>query len=144
MFSSKSIIIFGIIVLIAVIVIWKWWKKPSKSDKKNEELIDEPRPELEKKEEIRPPEQESEYGKEPPPMVFAVNDNGYFDLTDMSGKILNISFGSNPKVYANLLDQAEKDIVKDESSGQMASKVGTTKSYRVGDKYYIVNFTRLE
>jgi hypothetical protein len=142
MFSSKSIIIFGVIVLIAVIVIWKWWKKPSKSDKKNEEIMDEARSELEKKEEMRPPE--SEYGKEPPPMVFAVNDNGYFDLTDMSGKVLNISFGSNPKVYANLLDQSEKDIAKDESTGQMSSKVGTTKSYRVGDKSYIVNFTRLE
>lgn len=143
MFSSKSIIIFGVIVLIAVIVIWKWWKKPVLSDKKNEEIMDEQRPMLEKKEEeVRPPE--SEYGKEPPPMVFAVNDNGYFDLTDMSGKVLNISFGSNPKVYANLLDQSEKDIAKDESTGQMTSRVGTTKSYRVGDKNYIVNFTRLE
>lgn len=141
MFSTKSIIIFGVIVLIAVIVIWKWWKKPSKSEKKNEEIMDEQTPLNDEKKEITLPD--SEYGKEPPPMVFAVNDNGYFDLSDMSGKILNISFGSNPKVYANLVDQAEKDIVKDESTGQMTSKVGTTKSYRVGDKNYIVNFTRL-
>lgn len=142
MFSSKSIIIFGVIVLIAVVVIWKWWKKPSKTDKKNEEIMNEQTPVLEEREEVRPPE--SEYGKEPPPMVFAVNDNGIYDLSDMSGKILNISFGSNPKVYANLLDQSEKDIVKDESTNQMTSKVGTTKTYRVGDKSYIVNFTRLE
>lgn len=142
MFSNKSIIIFGVIVLIAVVVIWKWWKKPMNSNKKNEEIMDEQMPKLEEREEVRPPE--SDYGKEPPPMVFAINDNGIYDLADMSGKILNISFGSNPKVYANLLDQSEKDTIKDEYSGQMSSKVGTTKLYRVGDKNYIVNFTRLE
>ena len=36
-------------------------------------------------------------------VVYAVNDDGNFDLADVSGKLLNIGFGPNPKVYINLL-----------------------------------------
>ena len=137
-----SWILFGVIALVAVVVIWKWWKKPVDESKKNDDT--------------HPPLQtivEGDEGPgtptslvtptEPPPMVFAVNDQGNFDLTDMSGKILNIGFGPNPKTYINLLDQSEKDTVKDESTGQMSSTVGNTKLYQVGGRPYIVNFTRL-
>ena len=137
-----SWILFGVIALVAVVVIWKWWKKPVDESKKNDDT--------------HPPLQTIVVGDEgpgtptslvtptePPPMVFAVNDQGNFDLTDMSGKILNIGFGPNPKTYINLLDQSEKDTVKDESTGQMSSTVGNTKLYQVGGRPYIVNFTRL-
>jgi len=81
----------------------------------------------------------------PPPMVFAVNDQGNLDLTDMSGKILNIGFGAHPKTYVILLDHAEKDTEKFESESGVTftSKVGTTKSYEVAGRPYIINFTRL-
>jgi len=77
--------------------------------------------------------------------VFAINDDGNFDLMDTNGKILNIGFGPNPKTYINLLDQAEKDTDKHdlEQGVRFVSKVGTTKLYQVGGRPYIVNFTRL-
>ena len=38
MFSSTSSwIIFGVIALVAVVVIWKWWNKPKDDSKKNED-----------------------------------------------------------------------------------------------------------
>ena len=77
--------------------------------------------------------------------VFAINDNGNFDLMDMNGKILNIGFGPNPKVYINLLDQSEKDTDKNETDGiSFISKVGDTKKYEIGGRPYTVNFTRLK
>jgi len=69
--------------------------------------------------------------------VFAINDDGNFDLMDTNGKILNIGFGPNPKVYINLLDQSEKD------TENFVSKVGDTKVYEIGGKPYTVDFTRL-
>jgi len=80
------------------------------------------------------------------PMVFAINDNGNLDLTDMSGKVLNMGFGKNPKTYAILLDYAENDVNKsehDDGSVTFVSKVGTTKNYDILDQPYIINYTRL-
>jgi hypothetical protein len=143
MFSSTSWVIFGIIAIIVVVVVWKWWNKPETTnvisqDNVTKSLIQGGEATLEP-----PTSLQNTFGQPPPPMVFAVNDGGNFDLSDMSGKILNIGFGPNPKTYINLLDQAEKDISKDEATGKMASMVGTTKSYEVAGRPYIVNFTRL-
>jgi len=78
------------------------------------------------------------------PTVFAINDNGNFDLMDENGKILNIGFGPNQKVYINLLDQSEKDTDKLETEHgvQFVRKVDT-KVYEIGGRPYSVNFTRL-
>jgi hypothetical protein len=144
MLSTTSLVLFGVIALIAVIAIWKWWKKPNNivgnqiKDSlltKNDFNINEHTP--------GPPENESP--THPPPMVFAVNDNGILDLTDLSGNILNSSFGPNPKVYINLLDQAEKDTSKEETENgvKFISNVGNTKSYTFANKPYIINYTRL-
>lgn len=72
--------------------------------------------------------------------IFAVNDNGNFDLADANGKVLNIGFGPNPKVYINLLDQSEKDV--DKSENGFLKKVDT-KVYEIGGRSYTVNFTKL-
>jgi hypothetical protein len=72
--------------------------------------------------------------------IFAVNDNGNFDLADANGKILNIGFGPNPKIYINLLDQSEKDVEKTEHG--FIRKMDT-KVYEIGGKPYTVNFTQL-
>jgi len=140
--STTSWILFGIIALVAVVVIWKWWKKPVDDSKKNDDVAP-VKPQI-TEEETGPPEA-SLVTAEPPPMVFAVNDQGNFDLTDMNGKILNIGYGPNPKTYINLLDQAEKDTDKHdlEQGISFVSKVGNTKLYQVGGRPYIVNFTRL-
>jgi hypothetical protein len=138
MISTSSIIIFGIIIIIAVTVIWKFWKKPIPPPSITNEI---PRQEGESIAPNEPPPDTST----PPPMVFAVNDNGNLDLTDMDGKILNMSYGPNPKVYINLLDLAEKDSVKMEldQGVTFTSNVGNTKLYEVGGRPYIINYTRL-
>ena len=142
--STTSWILFGVIALVAVVVIWKWWKKPVDNSKKNDD-VDSTKLQTITEEETGPPPEASLATAEPPPMVFAVNDQGNFDLTDMSGKILNIGFGPSPKTYINLLDQAETDTEKHESEQgvSFASKVGNTKLYQVGGRPYIVNYTRL-
>lgn len=144
--STTSWILFGIIALVAVVVIWKWWKKPVDNSKKNDITV-KPDVPLVNDEETGPPKETTvtTVPSDPPPMVFAVNDQGNFDLTDMSGKILNIGFGPNPKTYINLLDQAEKDTDKQETEQGVTfiSRVGTTKLYQIGGRPYIVNFTRL-
>ena len=73
-------------------------------------------------------------------VIFAVNDDGNFDLADANGKILNIGFGPNPKVYINLLDQAEKDV---EKSGNGFIRKMDTKVYQIGGQPYTVDFTQL-
>jgi len=138
-------IIFGVIALIAVVVIWKWWKKPNLY-KKNDELIkdtDENREQNRDKKEQK--QEESTDLSQIPLTVFAVNDNGILDLTDMSGKILNIGFGRHPKTYAILLDYAENDTDKVEQGNTITfiSKVGNTKTYDVIQQPYIINYTRL-
>jgi nitrogen fixation-related uncharacterized protein len=145
MLSSKSWILFGIIALVAVVVIWKFWKKPTS---KSYESLDEPQKQILDSKDNPPPEtseqiEQSQQSQQPPPMVFAVNDQGNFDLTDISGNLLNIGFGPNPKTYINLLDQAERDVSRDDTTGQIISTVGNTKSYEIAGKRYIVNFTRL-
>jgi hypothetical protein len=137
---SSSWILFGVIVLIAVVVIWKWWKKPINIFKKSDDTITE-QPQMITEDETGPPLNLSQ----PPPMVFAVNDQGNLDLTDMTGKILNIGFGAHPKTYVILLDFAEKDTEKIENGSDIsfASKVGNTKLYEVAGRPYIVNYTRL-
>lgn len=145
MLSTTSMIIFGVIALIAVVVIWKWWKKPNLY-KKNDELIkdtDENREQNRDKKEQK--QEESTDLSQIPLTVFAVNDNGILDLTDMSGKILNIGFGRHPKTYAILLDYAENDTDKVEQGNTITfiSKVGNTKTYDVIQQPYIINYTRL-
>lgn len=141
-FSSTSWVIFGLVAIIVVAVVWKLWKTPKSVEQQAEQVL------LDNKVDIveattDPPKLDlSSFGTPPPQMVFAVNDDGNFDLADMSGKLLNIGFGPNPKTYINLLDRAEKDIIKNEM-GYMISQVGPTKSYEVGGHTYIVNFTRL-
>lgn len=141
MFSTTSWIIFGVIALVAVVVIWKWWKKPADNSKKDDEMISS-QPEMITEEETGPPPTPLQ----PPPMVFAVNDQGNLDLADMSGKILNIGYGPNPKTYINLLDLAEKDVEKVETDGtvRFVSLVGNTKLYQAAGHPYIINYTRLE
>jgi hypothetical protein len=151
-------IIFGVIALIAVVVIWKWWKKPNLY-KKNDELIQDTN-ENQNKDKDKDKEQEQEQKQEQkheekheettdltqiPLTVFAINDNGILDLTDMSGKILNIGFGRHPKTYAILLNYAENDTDKIEQGNTITfiSKVGNTKVYDVIQQPYIINYTRL-
>ncbi len=140
-FSTTSWILFGVIALVAVVVIWKWWKKPADNSKKDDDAIP-TEPQMITEEETGPPQNPSQ----PPPMVFAVNDQGNLDLTDMSGKVLNMGFGSHPKTYVILLDSAEKDTekIENENGVSFVSKVGTTKLYEVAGRPYIVNYTRLE
>jgi len=135
MILSSSWVVLGIVALIAVVVIYKFWKKPIHPEITVPEQLTAKLVEEDKQEELQ--SQSS-----PPPMVFATNDNGAFDLSNIDGKLLNIGFGPNPKTYINLLDQAEKDITMD-TTGQMSSTVGTTKLYEVAGRKYIVNFTRL-
>lgn len=138
-FSTSSWILFGVIALIAVVVIWKWWKKPTNIFKKNDDDIVQ-QPQI-TEEETGPPSTIIEST----PMVFAVNDQGILDLTDMSGKILNIGYGSHPKTYIILLDFAEKDTEKVETDNGILfnSKVGNTKAYEVAGRRHLINYTRL-
>lgn len=158
MLSTSSMIIFGVIALIAVVVIWKWWKKPNLY-KKNDDLIQYPEQTEDMiKDKDKKPEQEKEKEQEQkqelsqstdltqiPLTVFAVNDNGILDLTDMSGKVLNIGFGRHPKTYAILLNYAENDTDKIEQGTTITfiSKVGNTKVYDVIQQPYIIDYTRL-
>lgn len=148
MLSTSSMIIFGVIALISVVVIWKWWKKPNLY-KKNDDLI---QYEDQNKNKDIDKDKDKEQGQEQsidlaqiPLTVFAVNDNGILDLTDMSGKILNIGFGRHPKTYAILLNYAENDTDKIEQGNTITfiSKVGNTKVYDVIQQPYIINYTRL-
>ena len=131
--NSTVISILGIIIVVIIgIVVWKQWKKwnsPPEDPKKNDDI----KTITNSKD---PP---------PPPMVFAVNDSGYLDLTDMEGVNLNSSFGPTPRTYIGLLDQVEKDTSKLEVGGGVifSSNVGNTKTYQVDNKPYIVNYTRL-
>ena len=147
MVSTTSMIIFGIIVLIAVIIIWKWWNRSTshkKTDNITDKITDMKLNDILEEEEERQPLIDNSVITTP--MVFVVNDNGNLDLTDMTGKLLNIGFGKNPKTYAILLDYAENDIDKneqDDGSVTYISKVGTTKHYEILDQSYIINYTRL-
>lgn len=137
---STSWILFGVIALVAVVVIWKWWKKPENTSKKDDNTIL-VEPKMITELETGPPITTSQS----PPMVFAVNDQGNLDLADMSGKILNIGYGPNPKTYIGLLDKAEKDTQKIESDTDVSfvSQVGSTMLYEVAGRPYIINYTRL-
>ena len=98
MLSTTSIILLGAILLVAIVVIVKWWKSP-KNELVQANLETPYTKEITNEEPTGPPDTPSE----PPPMVFAVNDDGNLDLADMNGKILNIGYGPNPKTYINLL-----------------------------------------
>lgn len=140
MFSTTSWILFGVIALIAVVVIWKWWKTPIDNSKKNDD-ISQTYTQLITEDDTGPPVNASEV----PPMVFAVNDQGNLDLTDMNGKILNMGYGAHPKTYVILLDYAEKDTekVENENGVHFVGKAGNTKLYDVVGRQYIINYTRL-
>lgn len=141
MFSAIYLIVpFIIIVITTIIIKWNWFKNlftPVKNVKtvpvKNVPVENIDVKQIENKDETEKNQ------------IFAINDNGNFDLMDMNGKILNIGFGPNPKVYINLLDQSEKDANKTETENGVSfiSKVGDIKQYEIGGRPYIVNFTRL-
>ena len=146
MFSAIYLIVpFIIIVITTIIIKWNWFKNlftPVKNVQtvpvKNVPVENIDVKQIENKDENK---NENENKNE----IFAINDNGNFDLMDMNGKILNIGFGPNPKVYINLLDQSEKDADKTETENGVSfiSKVGDIKQYEIGGRPYIVNFTRL-
>ena len=149
MFSAIYLIVpFIIIVITTIIIKWNWFKNLFTRDKSNVPVGNLPVKnvpventdvkQIENKDENK---NENENKNE----IFAINDNGNFDLMDMNGKILNIGFGPNPKVYINLLDQSEKDADKTETENGVSfiSKVGNIKQYEVGGRSYVVNFTRL-
>jgi len=119
--------ILPICILIIVIVLCKLWR----SSKKEIKVV---------KETKETKVEEVKVAKVVEAVVYAVNDDGNFDLADVNGKLLNIGFGPNPKVYINLLYQAEKDV---DNNGVFISKVGNFKLYEIGGRNYTVNFTRL-
>lgn len=143
MFSAIYLIVPFIIIIITTIIIkWNWFKNIFTRDKNVPTVPVENVPvENVPVENTDVKQIENKDKKE----LFAINDNGNFDLMDMNGKILNIGFGPNPKVYINLLDQSEKDADKTETENGVSfiSKVGNTKQYEVGGRSYVVNFTRL-
>lgn len=127
-------IYLGVIVLLILILSRKWIMNLFSSTKliKNEPTVPKPDTKPDPK-----PEPESD-------TIFAVNDNGNFDLANASGKILNIGFGPNPKVYINLLDRAEKDVDRIETEkGVTFNKKVDMHTYQIGGKSYNVDFTRL-
>ena len=134
MFSAIYLIVPFVIIVITIVIKLDWFKnfftskKSISKDIKSENVYENIPKQIENKDE-----------------VFAVNDNGNFDLMDMNGKILNIGYGPNPKVYINLLDQAEKDTDKKDTENGVSfiSKVGDTKRYVIGGRNYDVNFTKL-
>jgi hypothetical protein len=145
MFSTTSIIIFGIIIVIVAVLVWKLFKKPSSSgsSKKNEESseTDSQSNDIETGQDLQLTTPTS-----PPPMVFAINDNGYLDLTDMNGTMLDSKYGPNPKTYINLLDMASKDVTEMKTANDetiFKSNVGNTKLYQIAGNHYIINYTRL-
>ena len=130
-------IYLGIIVLI-LILSRKWIINLFSSTKliKNESTVSKPDPKLDIPDPIPDPKESD--------TIFAVNDNGNFDLANASGKILNIGFGPNPKVYINLLDRAEKDVDRIETEkGVTFNKKVDMHTYQIGGKSYNVDFTRL-
>lgn len=141
MFSAIYLIVpFIIIVITTIIIKWNWFKNlftPVKNVP-NVPVKNVPVENID----VKQIENKDETEKN---QIFAINDNGNFDLMDMNGKILNIGFGPNPKVYINLLDQSEKDADKTETENGVSfiSKVGDMKQYEIGGRPYIVNFTRL-
>jgi hypothetical protein len=130
---------FIIIVITTIIIKWNWFKNLF-TQVKNVPTVPVENVPVENTD-VKQIENKDENKNE----LFAINDNGNFDLMDMNGKILNIGFGPNPKVYINLLDQSEKDADKTETENGVSfiSKVGDIKQYEVGGRPYIVNFTRL-
>lgn len=142
MLSATSIVLLGAIILVAIVVIVKWWKSPKEDNIIIQNEISQLK-NIVNEETTDPPS--LQIPSQPPPMVFAVNDQGNLDLTDIDGKILNIGYGPNPKTYINLLDQAEKDTKKDETEQGVffVSNVGNTKLYEAAGRPYIINYTRL-
>jgi hypothetical protein len=143
MISFNYLMIFGavLVVIVAGVVLWKWWKKtPSPSTAAP--VAAEP---IALTEDTAA---EATLAKDPPPppMLFAVNDNGNLDLTDFNNKLLDSSFGPNPKIYLSLMAQVTADVTESKNEEDVSifiSNVGTTKPYKVGDHSYIVNYTRL-
>ena len=124
-------IYLGVVLILILILNRKWFMDLFSSTKliKNEPTDPKPDP--------KPDPNESD-------TIFAVNDNGNFDLANASGKILNIGFGPNPKVYINLLDRAEKDVDRIETEkGVTFNKKVDMHTYQIGGKSYNVDFTRL-
>ena len=136
--------IFGAVLVVIVVgaVLWKWWKNtPSPSTAT-------PVPAQPVASLTEDSAAEATLVKDPPspPIVFAVNDNGNLDLTDFNNKLLDASFGPNPKIYLNLLAQVTKDVTEithEEGTSNFTGNVGDTKLYQVGDYQFIVDYTRL-
>lgn len=142
MFSVTSLVIFGLLILVAVVVIWKWWKQP-----KTTSLFGQPV--VEPKEITGPPPSQSQEAVVPSlPKIFAINDDSNLDFKDESGRVLNSSFGPNPKTYIQLLDQVSMDVTNAASEEQggavvLTSRVGGSKVYEIAGNKYLVDFSEL-
>lgn len=142
--------IFGmIIVVISGVVLWKWWNSTNNS---SIGTFDSANSTKSSEQNTINDTNTTDISKNslpvslPPPMLFAVNDNGNLDLTDFNNKLLDSSYSSNPKVYLNLLAMATKDVTEsstDEGIPSFSSNVGSTKSYEIGGDKFIINYTRL-
>jgi len=138
MVSPWYLLVIAALVIVGVFV-WRWWK--------NKGTPFSTKPPLQEQvplvQDTGPPIPAS---NNPPPMLFAVNDEGNLDLTDFNGRILDSSYGSSSKLYINLLDLASKDVSEQsgpEGQKSFSSQVGTTKYYEVGGRPFIINYTRL-
>lgn len=139
MLSPWYLLVILVLVIVGVFV-WRWWKNKGTPSSAKPQIQEE----VSLVQDTGPPSIKAL--NNPPPMLFAVNDAGNLDLTDFNGRILNSSYGGSPKLYINLLDLASKDVSElDGPEGQKSftSQVGTTKYYEVGDRPFIINYTRL-
>ncbi len=140
------ILLFCIIILVAFVALVLWYRSRNTIKAiKNSELLIEPAvvpiPVAQVAQVTAPAP-----APVPIPKVFAINDGGYLDLADATGKILDRTYSPNPKIYINLLDLASKDVEaqeQDNTTKQFLSKVGDTKVYDIGGRKFMIDYTRL-
>jgi hypothetical protein len=137
------ILLFCIIILVAFVALVLWYRSRNTTKAiKNSELLIEPAVVPIPVAQVTAPAP----APVPIPKVFAINDGGYLDLADATGKILDRTYSPNPKIYINLLDLASKDVEAQEEDNtikQFLSKVGDTKVYDIGGRKFMIDYTRL-